>query len=351
MPPALIPPAELPRAARRAKLMQRFGGRFMRFIVYGVGAIGGTFAAALARAGHDVLGIARGRMLEAIRSNGGLTFRTPAGTAPVRFPVVGEPDEIEFRPDDVIFLTMKGQDTAGAIEALRAAGVTTQAIVCAQNGVNNERLALRLFPNVYAMTVMLPADYVTPGEVICYGTPRLGMLDLGRYPNGLDDNVAAVATAMQTANFAAFPLEQVAPSKYGKLRDNLGNVVEAALGHGSRSGPLMDAIQAEAERVFKAADIYWVAVGNADPRRKGLMEVGAVDGVTRTGGSSVQSLKRGTGTIETDYLNGEIVLLGRLHGVPTPLNAALVSVGHELAQKGARPGSLAEAELRRRLGL
>lgn len=323
----------------------------MRFIVHGVGAIGGTFAAALAQAGHDVLGIARGSMLQAMRQQGGLTFRTTTGAALVRFPVVGGPEEIAFRPDDVIFLCVKGQDTGAALDALRDAGVTTQAIVCAQNGVNNERLALRLFPNVYAMTVMLPADYVTAGEVICYGTPRLGMLDLGRYPHGLDDNVAAIAAAMQGANFAAFPLEHVMRSKYGKLRDNLGNVVEAALGPGHRSGPLLQAVQAEAERVYRAAGIAWVPVGNADPLRKGLMEVGAVAGVTRTGGSSTQSLKRGTGSIETDTLNGEIVLLGRLHGVPTPLNAGLVAVGRELAAKGAQPGSLTETELRQRLGL
>lgn len=323
----------------------------MRFIIYGVGAIGGTFAAALALAGHEVVGIARGNMLTAIRNNGGLTFRTTTGARLVEFPVVASPTELEFRPDDVIFLTMKGQDTAAALDELRPAGITTQAVVCAQNGVNNERLALRLFPTVYAMTVILPADYVTAGEVICYGAPKYGMLDLGRYPHGLDDTVAAIATAFDSAGFAAFPLEHVMRSKYGKLRDNLGNVVEAALGHGSRSGPLMDAIQAEAEAVYKAAGIDWVAVGNADPRRKGLMEMGAVAGVTRTGGSSIQSLKRGTGTIETDYLNGEIVLLGRLHGVPTPLNAGLVTIGYELVAKGAKPGSMSEAELRVRLGL
>lgn len=323
----------------------------MRFIIYGVGAIGGTFAAALSVAGHEVVGIARGDMLAALREDGGLMFRTPTDAQRVSFPVVGTPDELAFRPDDVIFLTMKGQHTAPALEDLRAAGVTTQAVVCAQNGVNNERLALRLFPNVYAMTVMLPADYVTAGEVICYGTPKYGLVDLGRYPHGLDDNVAAIATAFDSAGFAAFPLEHVMRSKYGKLRDNLGNVVEAALGHGSRSGPLLEAIQAEAEAVYRAAGIDWVAVGNADSRRRGLMEMGAVAGVTRTGGSSIQSLKRGTGTIETDYLNGEIVLLGRLHGVPTPLNAGLVAIGHELVAKGAKPGSLSEAEVRKRLRL
>ena len=323
----------------------------MRFIIYGIGAIGGTFAAALAAAGHDVLGIARGRMLEAIRANGGLTFRTPAGSRLVDFPVAGAPAEIEFRPDDIIFLTMKGQDTVAAIEALRDAGVTTQAIVCAQNGVNNERAALRLFPNVYAITVMLPADYVTAGEVICYGSPKLGMVDIGRYPHGLDDIVASIATAMNSAGFAAFPLEHVMPSKYGKLRESLGNVIEAAVGHGARTAAMMRPVQAEADRVYDAAGIQRVAIGSADPRRKGLMEMSPVDGVTRTGGSSIQSLKRGTGSIETDYLNGEIVLLGRLHGVTTPLNAALVAIGHELIRKGAKPGSMSEAELRARLGV
>jgi len=328
----------------------------MRFIIYGVGAIGGTFAAALTRAGYDVLGIARGRMLEAIRAQGGLTFRSPAFSGLVSFPVVAEPGEIGFRTGDIIFLTMKGQDTAAALEALRAAGATSEPIVCAQNGVNNERLALRLFPNVYGMTVMMPSDYVTPGEVICYGTPKLGMLDIGRYPHGLDDTVAGIATAMQSAGFAPFPLERIMPSKYGKLRDNLGNVLDAAIGTGGRTGPMrsgevIEAVRAEAEAVYKAAGIDWVTVGNADPQRKGLMEIGEVEGATRSGGSSLQSLKRGAGTIETDYLNGEIVLLGRLHGVPTPLNSALVALGRELVAKGTKPGSMTEAELRSRLGV
>lgn len=298
----------------------------MRFIIYGVGAIGGTFAAALAKAGHEVVGIARGKMLEAIRRNGGLTFRTVGGTHFVTFDVVSEPSEITFRPDDAIFLCMKGQDTAEALEALRAAGVTTQAVVCAQNGVNNERAALRLFPNVYGLTVMLPADYLVAGEVACYGTPKYGICDLGRYPQGLDDNVAQVAAALDSANFLAVPMEHVMNSKHGKLIENLGNVVEAALGHGNKSSTVMKAVQDEAKAVYRASGIEWIDIGGHPPRRAGVMEMGPVDGAHRTGGSSTQSLKRGTGSIETDYLNGEIVLLGRLIGVPTPYNAALVAV-------------------------
>ena len=41
------------------------------------------------------------------------------------------------------------------------------------------------------------------------------------------------------------------------------------------------------------------------------------------GGSSWQSLARGAGSIEAEYLNGEIVLLGGLYGVATPVNELL----------------------------
>ncbi len=40
---------------------------------------------------------------------------------------------------------------------------------------------------------------------------------------------------------------------------------------------------------------------------------------------------RGTGALETDFLNGEIVWLGRLHGMATPVNAALCKLSLELA--------------------
>ncbi len=56
------------------------------------------------------------------------------------------------------------------------------------------------------------------------------------------------------------------------------------------------------------------------------------------GGSSWQSLARGAGSIETEFLNGEIVLLGALHGVPTPVNALLQRLALRAAAEGAEPG-------------
>lgn len=311
----------------------------MRYIVFGVGAIGGTIAASLSLSGAAVVGIARGGMLDAVRANG-LLLRTPKGENRAHFPCCASPSDITFGPDDIILLTVKSQDTEGALRALRDAGVADLPVVCMQNGVANERMALRYFPTVYGATVMLPADYTVPGEVNCFGGPQLGLFDLGRYPTGTDATLETLATALRTAGFASFVQPDVMRSKHGKLIENLGNVLDAALGKGSDFTALADAARDEARAVYRAAGIEWTEIDRNEPRRRGVFELHDIPGVSRTGSSSAQSLARGAGSIESDYLNGEIALLGRLHGVPVPINAGLARLGHRLIAEKLEPGSL-----------
>ena len=88
-----------------------------------------------------------------------------------------------------------------------------------------------------------------------------------------------------------------------------------------------------------------------DEFRQRMAEVKILDipGHPRTGGSTWQSLMRGLPTTEADFLNGEIVLLGKLHGVPTPYNRVLQRVANEMARTGKRPGSMSLEELQRML--
>ena len=64
-----------------------------------------------------------------------------------------------------------------------------------------------------------------------------------------------------------------------------------------------------------------------------------------SGGSSWQSLARGTGNIEADWLNGEVVLLGRMHGVATPVNELLSATANRMARDGIAPGSIPAQDL------
>jgi 2-dehydropantoate 2-reductase len=308
----------------------------MRLIIYGVGAIGGTVAAGLVRSGQEVIGIARGARLAAIRDRG-LMFRTPELTERVSLPCVADPSEIDFRDGDAVMLAMKTQHTVAALERLRAAGWRDGPVFCAQNGVENERLALRVFPNVHGVVVLMPASYLADDEVNAFSTPLHGIFDVGRFPGGADAADEAFVAAMAGANIGGMVDEAVMAGKYGKLLLNLNNIVGAAFGAGEEAEPLRKALRAEAEAVLSAAGIAWRDVSVADPRRD-QMKQGEIAGVARAGSSTAQSLARGAGSVETDYLNGEIALLARLHGVPAPVNAAVTSLGARLAASGAAPG-------------
>jgi 2-dehydropantoate 2-reductase len=315
----------------------------MRFIIYGVGAIGGTIAVRLATAGHRVVGIARGAQLEAMRAVG-LKLRTPDGEFHARPESVEHPSHIEFDPSDIILLCLKSQHTSEALLALRDCGVRNPPIVCMQNGVANETAALRVFENVIGVTVMLPATFLVPGEIIAFGTPKSGVFDVGGMPSGVSPVVTRLCGALDSAGFAAFPHANVMHSKYGKLLLNISNGVEAVLGPGARNSRHATQAKDEAQAVYAAAGIAYDNVGAGDPRRAEFLQMATVDGIAHSGSSSVQSLARGAGSIETDYLNGEIVLLGRLHGVPTPVNALVCALAGELARSGGAAGSISEGE-------
>ena len=55
--------------------------------------------------------------------------------------------------------------------------------------------------------------------------------------------------------------------------------------------------------------------------------------------------------METDYLNGEIALLGRLHGIPTPVNEALQVQMWQLMAQGRRDFALTATALVHSLGV
>lgn len=317
----------------------------MRVIVYGMGAIGGVIAASLVLDGKQVIGIARGGMLDAIRKNG-LKLISYRGEETLDVPVVAHPGEIDWRADDIILLTMKSNDTADALAALRACGVYKQIIACTQNGVANEPLALRLFPNVFGVLLMLPAQYTQPGMVVANAMPNFGLLDAGRFPSGLDSQTESLSKSLSTATLTCTSVPNIMDGKYGKLLLNLGNAIAAALGPEARNSKWYDQAREEAEAAYKAAGINHYTVDFNDPRRQLIKRVEHA-GIAPAGTSSAQSLVRGTGSIETDYLNGEIALLGRLHGVKTPLNAALTRVADIMVRERMQPGTFPEAELLR----
>jgi 2-dehydropantoate 2-reductase len=323
----------------------------MRFIIYGAGAIGGAVGASLFTHGHEVVLIARGAHYKAIRDVG-LQFTNPDRQVVLPVPVVDSPERIDFRPDDVVFMTMKVQDCHAAVQLLSTMIRIQTPIICMQNGVESERVALRRFQNVYGCLVFSPTAYLAPGSVVARSAPVLGVYDLGRYPDGLDDTAAAISEILNGSGMASIARDAIMPWKYAKLLTNLGNVTQAVFNSDRRDGGLiLDSVRAEAIECLAAAQIERVTDYEFNVRA-GMTTVRAIAGDDERHVSSTwQSLARGAGSVETDYLNGEIVLLGRLHGIATPVNALLQKISNEMAATGQKPGSISEETFLQRLVL
>ena len=210
---------------------------------------------------------------------------------------------------------------------------------CAQNGVENERLALRRFRQVYGMCVMLPGRPPRARRGRRVRAPRSpAILDVGRYPSGTDDVTPSRGRAggqllrrrLRTTSCAGSTPSSSQPRQRPRGRAGRAGRGPADL---HRTGP------DEALACFAAAGIGSADAEDDRTRRAAMSAPRPIGGRTRAGSSSWQSLARGTGRIEADWLNGEIVLLGRLHGIPTPVNERLQLVAGDLARRGGPPAA------------
>jgi 2-dehydropantoate 2-reductase len=316
----------------------------MRYVVIGAGAIGGTVAARLHEAGREVVAIARGAHLAAIREHG-LRVEEPDRSRTVALATAAGVGEVDWRPDDIALMCTKTQDSAQILDDLRTAAPDVT-VACLQNGVANERLAAARFANVQAVYVVLPTEHLEPGLVVGYSGPVPGVLDVGRYPRGVDEVTERIADGLGAAGYSSRAVTDVMPWKYRKLLVNLTNAAEAACGPDDPGLPdLIRVARSEGERCFAAAGIAYAS--GADDRRRaaGFLNFRPAGEHRRSGGSTWQSLHRGTGSVEAEYLNGEIVSIGREHGVPTPVNGLLLSTITAMARDREQPGSRSAAEL------
>lgn len=309
-----------------------------RILVVGAGAIGGALAVELDHAGFAVEVVARGAHLDAIRRDG-LVRRAPDGTRTARLAAHARVRDARVDEGTVVLLATKVHQVEPLLDELLAVAGPDVPVACLHNGVEGERLALRRFASVQGVLINVPGVHLRPGVVETYAAVPRGVLDVGRYPSGVDATTRALAAAFTAAGYLSEACEDVMARKWSKLLGNVGNALQVLCGRPHLGWDrLYEVVRGEAEAVVAAAGI--AVDREAQQARSEMVARADIDGVAKSGGSTWQSATRGTGDVETVALNGEISLLGRLHGVPTPANdlvaaetLALVAAGDEVGSR------------------
>lgn len=289
----------------------------MRIAVIGAGALGSVLGSLLWRAGEDVVLVGRAAHVAAIRA-AGLNVEGVAGG----FNATPHAEErLSARPE-LALLTVKMQDVVTALRD-NAALLEDVPIVVLQNGLRGEALAATVVPvrQLVSGVVALHAQYLAAGHVVLLHSE--GLL-IGR-PDGRKDEVVERVRAVLDKAVPTSITTNIRGARWTKLIVNLSHVLPA----------LCDA---SSKHVYKDPFLRALAVGlmregSAVAERAGI-RLEPIPGTSlplemrwplQLQGLAWQSVARGRPT-EIDYLNGEVVRLGRELQVPTPLNTLVVEL-------------------------
>jgi len=194
----------------------------MKVVVVGAGALGSIVGAHLARAGEDVVFVARGERAATLRQRGIVLH----GLADFTVPVAVATDPREVQTADVLLVTVKTYDTEPALASLRHLCVPSA--LSLQNGVlKNEQLA-----SVFGWERVLGAAVVVAGEMLGDGAVRFTLNDrfaVGELSGGVSDRVRDLAAALVRAGLPAEASPHVQSVEWSKYVLFVGGMALASL--------------------------------------------------------------------------------------------------------------------------
>jgi 2-dehydropantoate 2-reductase len=317
-----------------------------RIAIIGAGAVGSVLGALLHRAGGNVVLIARPAHTAAIRQHG---LRVDGDGGDFIAPVEAA-ESLNFRPDFVL-LTVKTQDVVAAVKANQTF-LNDVPVVTFQNGVRSDELVASILSReqILSAVVLMHVTYLLPGKVtvVYRGELMLGC-PFGLRDSRLEDIAHILNQAVPTRL-----TDNIQGAHWLKLIVNLNNALPAitnlTVSEVYRSTFLRSlavGLIREGLRIIGRANIRleslpevsvgltklinWMPSGIAG--RIAAAKVRRLTTVWPLWGSTLQSIRRGRPT-EIDYLNGEIVELGKRCGEATPLNSRIVELVHQVERTG-----------------
>jgi 2-dehydropantoate 2-reductase len=291
----------------------------VRVAVIGTGGIGGPLGASLAQAGEDVVFVARGAHLAAMRKNG---LRIEGGRGVTHIdPVQATDNPADIGVVDLVLFCVKLWDVEAAGESIRPIVGPDTSVIPLQNGVDApDRLAAILGARgVMGGTVMISGSIAAPGVIQQTGTfQRMTFGELGGGPSPRGEVIRA---ACEAAGFEAILSPDIARAMWEKF-----NLLVPHSAMTSLTRLPIGALRDDPD-IWAMYQVLLHEVADVGRARGLTLAPDIVETISaflqglppRQITSMANDVIRGN-RLELPWLSGKVVALGREHGVPTPAN-------------------------------
>jgi 2-dehydropantoate 2-reductase len=323
----------------------------LRILVMGAGGIGGTVTGHLTEVGADVTAVTTNPAIhEAVSSHGfRLTGEGETTVVPGRI-ALGVPDGTY----DLVLLATQPPQVEDAARSALPHLADDGAMVVFQNGLCEQRVArITGLDRVIGGIIAWGASMPEPG---LYDRTASGGFVLGRPDGTVDALVRTLGGLLEVVGPVEYT-ENLLGARWSKLALNCAISTLGTIG-GERLGALVGnrhvrrlalEIMTEAVEVARAEDIRlekiagtvdldWIALGDAERRKRGSAGLTAKHALLlavglryrRMRSSMLSAIERGR-TPAIDFLNGELVERGREHGIAVPVNQLATETVHRIA--------------------
>lgn len=293
----------------------------MRIAIFGTGGAGGYFGARLAEAGEEVIFVARGEHLRAIRERG-LRVETPKGEIVARSEATDDP--AQAGAVDAVLVGVKTWQLADAARAMRPMIGLQTFVVPLQNGVQAaEELASVLgAQHVLGGLCGTISRVVGPGRVLSIG--ETNFIKFGELDDGPSERVGRLRQAFERAGVQAEVPPNIRAATWEKFifvapYGGVGAVTRAPAG-------VIRAV-AETRRMLEQGmrEILELSRALRVSLPAGIVEksMALVDSLAPDATTSLQRDISAGRPSELEAWGGAVVRLGREAGVLTPLHEFL----------------------------
>lgn len=303
----------------------------MKVLLMGLGAIGTVYSCLMKESGHEVYGIDRPEVLEAIRRQG-VYVEGIWGTHHAQLDGMGSSiDELAEKNFDLILVSVKTNQTEEICQQLAGFIHPDTFIILAQNGYGNFDISRRYLSSER----IILARIIFGAETISAGKSRVTVIAddvvIGFAENGDPAYLQDLADRFCRAGIPTRPSTEVSKYIWGKVIYNSAlNPLGAILGLSYGQLAEMNATRAIMNEIIE--EIFAVLAASGQETMWKDADNYINDFYQRllppTAGhhaSMLQDFQRMRPT-EIDALNGAVVRLGQQYQVPTPVNQVITNL-------------------------